>query len=509
MPTKTVNPRIAWAQWLTDKCLILLESLCEISLRSYQLEMADRIFFSLIFGDADEITVEATRQGGKTETISCVVSTAMVILPQLAKMFPTDEVLQKFKYGVMIGLFAPIDFQADTLFSRIEMHLTSEHAKQFLADPEIDDEAHPNGNLIQMRHNHSFCRKQTAFPKAKIESTTYHLIIIDEAQDADSETVRRRIHPMMTAVSGTIVKIGTPTTHTSDFLEAIQRNKRRSPSNGKKNHFAYDWRRAAKESKFYAQAIKKEKERLGEDSDEFQMSYCLKWLLDRGMFVTEDIIEELSDYDMMTVPYYTESPIVIGIDVAAKHDSTVCTAIWVDWEHPDEFGLFNHRILNWLELHGENWESQYRQICEFVSRYYVMRIAVDAQGMGGPVAERLQTLLPSIEVVACAMNPIDQSERWQHLMQLIQRKLLGWPAHPRTQRLMTHQRFIQQILNVEKEYKGRYLLVGAPKNEKNAHDDYLDSLALACWMTKEFGQGGEVEVWNSNPFYERSGVGRR
>ena len=108
----------------------------------------------------------------------------------------------------------------------------------------------------------------------------------------------------------------------------------------------------------------------------------------------------------------------------------------MDWEHPDEFGLYNHRILDWLELHGENWESQYRQICDFAIRYYVMRIGVDAQGMGGPVAERLQVLMPNIEVVAMAMNPIDQSERWQHLMQLIQRGLVGWPAHARTRRTL-------------------------------------------------------------------------
>jgi len=60
-----------------------------------------------------------------------------------------------------------------------------------------------------------------------------------------------------------------------------------------------------------------------------------------------------------------------------------------------------------------------------------------------------------------------------------------------------------QMSNVEKEYKGRYLLVGAPPNEKNAHDDYIDSLALATFLTKEFGQIAEVEQWTSNPLMER------
>jgi len=499
--------RIQFVQRLVDGCMAFLPELCNVSLYTYQQELADRIFFSLLYGDAEEVTVETARQVGKSESLADVSATMMVLFPKLAALYPDDPVIKKFRWGVMIGCFGPTDYQAETIFSRIESRLTSEHAKEILEDPEINDEAHVSGKLITLRSG-SFCRMQTANPKAKIESKTYHVIIIDEAQDADSETVRRRIHPMLTAVGGSIFKIGTPTSHKSDYYEALLRNRRRSPTNGKRNYFAYDWRRAARENPYYAQSIEKEKKRLGEDSDEYQMSYNLKWLLERGMFITDEQIEELGDKTMQIIPYYTDSPIVIGVDVAAKHDSTVATAVWVDWEHPDEFGLYNHRILSWLELHGENWESQYRQICEFASRYSVMRMGVDAQGMGGPVAERLQVLLPNIEVVPMAMNPVDQSARWQHLLQLIQRGLIGWPAHSRTRRLISYQRFVQQLSEVEKEYRGRYLLVGAPKNEKNAHDDYLDSLALACALTKEFGQTLEVEMWNSNPFLER-GLSRR
>lgn len=495
--------RIEFVQKLVDGCLQVLPELTGIKLYTYQLEMADRILFSLLYGDAEEITIEATRQGGKSEALADIAATAMVIFPKLAELYPNDSVIKKFTHGIQIGIFAPIDDQAETIFSRVYDRLTSLTAKAFLSDPEVNDEVNLSGNTITMRSG-SVCRRQTAHAKAKIESKTYGLILIDEAQDSDANKVRKSIHPMAVATAGTIVKVGTPAAYKSDFYEAILRNKRRGTTNGKRNHFAYDYRRAAKENPYYAQSIKKEKARLGEDSDEFQMSYNLRWMLDRGMFITEEQLDELGDKSMQIVPYYTDSPIVIGVDVAAVHDSTVVTALWVDWEHPDEFGLFNHRILNWLELHGENWESQYRQICEFVSHYYVMRVGVDAQGMGGPVAERLQVLMPNIEVVPLAMNPIDQSERWTHLMQLIQRGLIGWPAHSRTRRLRSYQRFVQQMADVEKTYKGKYLLVGAPVNEKNAHDDYIDSLALACSLTKEFGQNMEVEVWNTNPLLERN-----
>lgn len=494
--------RIAFVQSLVDKCLKLLPQLLDVELYTYQNEMADRIFFSLIYGDAEELTIEAARQCGKSETLADVIATAMLILPLLAAWYPDDPVLKKFRRGVEIGCFAPIDEQADTIFGRVVDRLQSDHAREFMSDPEINEEAKLSGNELRMR-NGSLCRRQTAHAKAKIESKTYHLIIVDEAQEADSSKIRKSCHPMLTAVAGSIVKVGTPAAFKSDYYESILRNKRRGRTHGKKNHFAYNWRRAARENPFYKQSIEKEKRRLGVDSDEFRMSYELVWLLERGMFITEDLMQELGDRSMNIVRSYTDSPIVIGIDVARTHDSTVATAVWVDWDHPDEFGLYQHRVLAWLEMHGEEWESQYRQICDFVSRYRVMSIGVDAQGMGGPVCERLQVLLPNIEVIAMPMNPVDQSERWTHLMQLMQRKMVGWPAHARTRKLLVFKRFIQQLSDVEKEYKGKYLMVAAPENEKNAHDDYIDSLALACALTLDHGQDMTVEQWSSNPLLER------
>lgn len=505
MTTSAHQARIDWSQKLVSGAIEFTQRFCGVDFYTYQIEVIDRIFFSLIFGDAAEIGVEQARQSGKTTGVGGAIAGGLVLLPRLAAIYPEDPVLKKFKNGFMAGCFAPIDFQAETIFSRVCMQFESESAKIILADPEIDEpEPKPSAKLLRLKKCHSFCRQQTAHPQAKIESSTYHLIVLDEAQEADATVVRKSLHPMLTATAGSIIKTGTPAPHVSEFLDTLKRTKRQGVNKeGKRNYFAVNYKRAAKENPYYAQAIEEEKRRLGEDSDEFQMAYNLRWLLDRGMFVTQDRIDELGDQTMQIVPYWAESPIVMGIDVARKHDSTVVTALWVDWERPDEFGLYDHRILNWLELHGENWESQYRQICEFVQRYRTMRIGVDAQGMGSVVAERLQVLLPNIEVVEMAMNPIDQTERWQHLMHLIQRGLVGWPAHPRTRRLKVYQRFVQQLAEVEKEYKGKYIQVGAPRNDRNAHDDFVDSLALACSLTKEFGQELEVQVWNSNPLMER------
>jgi len=485
--------------------MAVMDMLCKpISLYTYQKDIARRIFFSLLIGDAEELTVLCARQSGKSEVLADVCATCLLLFPTLAKLYPNDPNIAKFRYGIMIGVFGPIESQSETIFSRIKLRLVeSEHAKTVVQSPDFQDEALAPGKEIKMKRNKSFCRMQTAHPKAKIESKTYHLIILDEAQEADSTTVRQSLHPMLTATGGTIVKVGTCSPIKGDFYEAIQRNEHRGMTYEKPNNFKYDAERAAKENPFYRQSLAKEKERLGEDSDEYRMAYKLEWLFERGMLITDEQIDLLGDRTMPVIYDYTDTPIVAGLDVAKRHDSTVLTAVWVDWEHPDEFGLYPHRILNWLELHGENWESQYRQICEFLSHYRVMRLGVDAQGMGDPVAERLQVLLPSVEVLPMKMNPLDQAERWQHLLQLIQRGMLRWPAHPKVRRTMTWKRFVKQMESVEKIYQGRHLMVAAPRGERNSHDDYVDSLALACFLTKDFGAQNTVEEWSSNPFLER------
>ena len=120
------------------------------------------------------------------------------------------------------------------------------------------------------------------------------------------------------------------------------------------------------------------------------MSYALKWMLDRGMLVTEDDLDYLADPSMQLVQGWHRSPCVVGIDPARVKDSTVVTVMWVDWDFPDPAGYREHRILNWLEIHNTDWEEQYFQIMDFLDPYDIAFMGVDAQGMGSAVADRMQ-----------------------------------------------------------------------------------------------------------------------
>ena len=233
---------------LIDKIMQFLHVLVGHDLHPYQKPLARRIIESVIIGDGEEITALAARQSGKSETVADTVSTLMVLLPRLAKIYP--DLLGKFKNGLMVGMFAPTESQAETLFSRTVTRLSSERAMEIFSDPEIDDIAAKVGGvtkMIKLKKSGSSLTMMTANPRAKIESKSFHLVVIDECQEADDFTVTKSISPMMAYYAGTMVKTGTPTTHKNNFYRSIQLNKRRQTgARARQNHFQWDYKDVSK-----------------------------------------------------------------------------------------------------------------------------------------------------------------------------------------------------------------------------------------------------------------------
>jgi hypothetical protein len=107
-------------------------------------------------------------------------------------------------------------------------------------------------------------------------------------------------------------------------------------------------------------------------------------------------------------------------------------------------------------------------------------------------------LIGRAEVVPLTSSPTEQSKRFKHLQALIQRQALSFPSHAKTRRLRIWKRFHQQMTDAEVQYKGANFMVSAP-NETYAHDDFVDSLAIACSLTQELVMP-EIEVSNSSFF---------
>lgn len=480
-------------QGLISKIIIFCEMYSGIVYHPYQEQFARRIVRSLLENDGEELTALFARQSGKSETVATTVGGCMIILPLLSKMFPNDGRLSLFKDGLWVGIFAPSERQAKITYNRIRIRLNSKSARAVLEDPDFNLTFNvSNGQTIALS-NGSFASAISASDGASIEGESFKFIVCEECQDISNYKIRKSIHPMGAAYNATIVKIGTSTTYIGDFYEAIARNKEtynKDPKNSIKNHFEYDYRVVIKYNKAYAKYIEKEKKRFGENSDEFQMSYMLKWILIRGMFVSPTVFEKKNFALGESIkPYNKEKTIVASLDVAKKFDGSLLTFTEVDWDNPiisetkknddgteEEFNAYDTQVNAWYAFEGD-YETQYAAILHELSNYNVVRFVIDATREES-LADRFKASL-SYEVIPYIFTPSGKSILYKTLDREIRSARAKVPADELTQETPEHKAFLEQLYGLQKDYRGTNMVV-AHASEK-VHDDYPDSWALGVW----------------------------
>ena len=494
---------------IADKVFDFCTTASGIDLYPYQREFGLRICQSVILEDGEEITALFSRQSGKTETVSCVVPSLCVLLPTLAQVpdLAKDSRISKFKDGFWAGIFAPNYELAGIMHTRMATRLQGEAMQEVLQDPEIDMQINPGRKVLQLP-NGSRVDSNSAGPQTSIEGKTYHLIICEETQDIADYKIRKSIHPMGAATSATIIKIGTPVPKVCDFYQACERNRIRSLEHTDaflKTHFEYDYTVAQRYNPRYESYILKEKERLGYESDDFRMSYRLHWILERGLFITPEILKEagisrrkvlkekgssftlsagLSNLDRST------DNLVASIDIGRSSDSTIVTIAKVWWENPISRSgedRFRTHILNWLEIQGDDHERQYPQILHFLGNYNLGSIVIDATGRGDPIYDRINADLKEIEVWPFIFTTRSKHEGYTIMYQEIFEQRLTYPASDGAKKSSKWRKFVKQTTSLEKHWRGKYMSVEAPKTKgpkvlEKPHDDYPDSLMMLCWL---------------------------
>lgn len=486
----------------------------------YQAQFSKRIIRSVLENDGAEITALFSRQSGKTETVAITVGGLMIILPQLANMpmFLDDPRLTMFKEGFWVGIFAPSQRQAQTTYNRMRGRMQCKESQMVLNDPDFRLQfTTSNGQTVALS-NGSFCTAISASDGSNIEGESFKFIICEECQDISNYKIRKSIHPMGAAYNATICKIGTATTFKGDFYEAINRNKK-DYEDGKlrvRNHFEYNYKVVMKYNPKYAKYVEREKRSLGENSDEFRMSYNLEWIISRGMFIDlEKVEKECGDEYLERVSHDHVANHVAGIDVGGGSkknrndaDSTVITIVEVDWNNPvlmesttdEETGedivylAYNTYIKDWLEISpeiAENYEEQYGIIMDYLKNFRISRIVIDATREAS-LGQRIQANTKS-EVVLFTFSSKSKSEIYKHLQTELNTGRARFPMSQSVKETKEYKKFTQQLADLQKSYSGAYLVVSHP-DERGAHDDYPDSWALAVWGTKDAGQVDNTET---------------
>ncbi len=508
----------------TTELVNMIYNFCEVYsgrvMYPYQTQFSKRIIRSVLENDGAELTALFSRQSGKTETVAITVGGLMIILPQLANMpmFLNDPRLQMFKDGFWVGIFAPSLRQAQITYNRMRGRLQCKEAIAVLNDPDFRLEfTTSNGQTVALS-NGSFCTSISASDGSSIEGESFKFIICEECQDISNYKIRKSIHPMGAAYNATICKIGTSTTFKGDFYEAIKRNKR-DFKEGKlkvRNHFEYDYRVVMKYNVKYAKYVEKEKRRLGEDSDEFRMSYKLEWVISRGMFIDLEVFERTcGDEFLGRVSSDHVANHVVGIDVGGgssknknEADSTVITVVEVDWDNPvlmesttdEETGediiylAYNTYIKDWCEINSEiaeDYEEQYSAIMAYLKNFRISRLVIDATREAS-LGQRIKANVP-YDVWLFTFSSKSKSEIYKHLQTEINTGRARFPMSPQTKETKEYKGFTRQLADLQKGYSGSNLVVAHP-NERGAHDDYPDSWALAVWGTKDKGQVDNTET---------------
>lgn len=489
---------------LTEKCLNFTELLCARAFYPYQFKMAEAIVIDVLGNYGNTISGLFSRQSGKSETVANTAAALMVILPKLANLQQEDGTfifpqLQKFRRGFWVGIFSPSATQSSTTYKRLRDRLTTRDGREILSTGELaldgDESLWPpvsNKNDYLELNNGSFCLMMSADKKSNIESKTFHLILLDEAQDLDEFVVGKSIMPMGAATNASTVATGTPSTTKGFFYNLIEFNKAEQMSRKRPDrrmvpqlHFEYDYKVVQKYNANYKKYVTKEKKKLGFESDEFKMAYRLMWMLERGMAITREEFDDLTKKHLNIVTECKDAELVAGLDWGKESDSTVLTIGKPLWDRVDEEGRAPVEVLNWWEKLGDNYPNILQEVKDQLERYSVTTLAVDATGVGEPLYEQLMMELPHITVIPVKFSSQSKDHLYKFFLLMIQQQKVWWPGLDRVRRRKYFKMFEQQMLNLQKNYKGQYLTCHAPTDQKNAHDDFPDSMALMLWCINE------------------------
>lgn len=452
-----------------------LKGFHEIVFYPYQEKISDQIIQALIQNlkltqnateddiknlEPVELSVEISRQAGKTTAIVLTVELVMRYFPAMFNLVG--------KRRLEIEIFAPQQEQAKTDFDRLKEALLRSATLE--GGKENQHKEENNAKTIVLPSGAS-CYIAPVTKTSKPESKSPALMIFEEAQDMDDKIVKEQIWPMGANTNAPRFYIGTAGTQLCYFRdlglsanslklyfeEIVKQRREIYKQTDDVRHLVYE------------QYVRKEIEKHGIESDEIQRPYFGKWLIGTGQFTTEEELDSLQGNH--GIGFTKDGYGYAGLDTAKHPDSTVLTII------VDKGG---RKLKYWLELRGENYRDQFDAIMSILKEFNVIAIAIDSTGQGDFMPDLFENETEFQDedtgLYRVKFNQTSKDLLYRNLKATIKQNLLSLPKTD----IKEADRFRTQMLNLQQEYKGQFLSVSHP-DDPNAHDDYPDSLALAEW----------------------------
>lgn len=445
-----------------------------------QKRFSNRVIKSILNNEGKTIAACFSRQSGKTEALVLTVLFLAMFYGSIVKLFnlPNTGFLN-------IGIFAPQYGQSKTDFDRIKTYLKVLENGGYGFSPEEF-----NGNTIKLEMKNKipveiYCF--SASPTSHTESKTINLIILEEAQNLLDVVIDNTISPMGVHTKATKLYIGTAGYVRCRFKELLS-----SLADEDKVIVPVDIVLKERQELFkltnnpvylnYKDSVMKEMRELqqGEDSDAYRVQYKLEWILEKGQFITYENLMKLEiDIDFKQMKDFSSKILYAGIDWGKQYDSTILTIVEA-----------NGRVIFWLEISGTDYVSQIKEICRVFSSVFgfnIKRVYCDSTGNQDMGVDMLKKELSNtkIEVVAVPMTAQKKDFMYKSLWSLmhpvildekmVEDSIIRFPkAYSREK-----EKFIKQFIDLQKDIQRDMWHCHHPEGN-GYHDDYTDSLALAC-----------------------------
>jgi hypothetical protein len=427
-------------------------------LRPYQREVCDAILASIEQRRGDSFSVEIARQGGKNE-LSAFVE-LQVLFQNLDRSITSIKLAPTARPQVRISM--------ERLWHRVRDLGLEAYAAQ------------EGGNSIRLgRARQLFL---SADKQSNVVGHTADLLLeIDEAQDVDVDKFDKELQPMAAANGATTVFYGTAWDDANLLDRSKQRHLELERRDGRRRHFEYDWRVIAAHNPPYERFVAAQEERLGADHPLFASQFLLKTLPGTGRLLSADQLSLLNGSHSRLEAAVPGDTCVAGLDVAGEaiagresaHDVTVLTVARVrppDVSSPVQAPSVE--VVRHYAWQGAPHAEQYGAVVSLLRETWrVSRVAVDATGIGEPLAAFLSNALGSSRVEAVKLSADSKSTLGYELLTAVSAgrvRLYGGSEAAECRRQIEHCRAV---------YKPNRTL-SFFVDQRDGHDDYVISLAL-------------------------------
>jgi len=445
-----------------------------MKLRPYQQEVAKTVLDSVQNHRGLTFSVEIARQGGKNE-LSAHLELLLLTLymargGNLIKCSPT--------------------FKPQTIISMARLK------------DRLDDFGFDGLYRSQMGYIIQLGEARAIFLSAEESSsvvghTADILLEIDESQDVAKEKYNKEFRPMGSSTNVTCIHYGT-TWDDSTLLEEIkQNNLELEKIDGIKRHFRYDWQEIARYNQDYGRYVIQEKERLGEDHPLFRTQYALLPIKGGGGFLSRNqIAQMIGSHHRLRSPDKAGALHIAGVDLAGEaapemslllragndegrsQDSTIITIAQVDMANK----LPALRIVEQYQWTGIAHSQLYPQMVQILKNIWnCHRIAVDATGIGQPVASFLRKELGS-RVIPFTFTQKSKSELGFELLSCVNSNRIKLYQQDGSKE---YQETMFQLERAKAEYRPNQT-VNFYVPSWQGHDDFLMSLALLVIAVRNF-----------------------